>query len=274
MRASIAAGGVIFDLRALAGPSLAVLAMFALSGCQTASLAEQSDSVFTGSNETVSLKAAAIAAQKWEANPADIKSGLHYAQLLDEMGQTDKAIGVMAELTRKNPQDVELKTRYGKQLADAGRGEEAVQVLKEITGGGKADYKVYSALGSAYDQQGQFKEARDAYQTALKMRPGEITVINNLAMSFALEGNLKDAEATLRQALATPGGAKEPRLRQNLALVVGLQGRFDEAREIASKDLPPEAVEANMAILQNMLSQPDPWKKLKQPAATTNSSKG
>ena len=30
---------------------------------------------------------------------------------------------------------------------------------------------------------------------------------------------------------------REPRVRQNLALVVGLQGRFDEAQQIAQADL-------------------------------------
>jgi Flp pilus assembly protein TadD len=47
-----------------------------------------------------------------------------------------------------------------------------------------------------------------------------------------------------------------------LALVVGLQGRFDEAKQIASEDLPPEQVEANLAYLQQMLSQPNTWKQL------------
>ena len=59
------------------------------------------------------------------------------------------------------------------------------------------------------------------------------------------------------------------RLRQNLALVVGLQGRFDEAKQIASKDLPPVQVEANMTFLRTMLAQPDSWQQLKHPSATT-----
>ena len=59
-----------------------------------------------------------------------------------------------------------------------------------------------------------------------------------------------------------PAGKSEPRIRQNLALVVGLQGRFEEARQIASEDLPPDEVEANMAYLQKMLSQPNTWQQL------------
>jgi Flp pilus assembly protein TadD len=64
-----------------------------------------------------------------------------------------------------------------------------------------------------------------------------------------------------------PAGKTEPRIRQNLALVVGLQGRFDEARQIASQDLPADQVEANMAYLQKMLSQPNTWQQLQQNSA-------
>ena len=48
-------------------------------------------------------------------------------------------------------------------------------------------------------------------------------------------------------------------MRQNLALVVGLQGRFAEAETIAKGDLPSdEAQAANVAYLREMLSQKDP----------------
>ena len=56
----------------------------------------------------------------------------------------------------------------------------------------------------------------------------------------------------------------DARVRQNLALAVGLQGRFDEASRIASEDLPPDQAQANVAYLRAMLSQPNTWKQLKQ----------
>jgi Flp pilus assembly protein TadD len=83
-------------------------------------------------------------------------------------------------------------------------------------------------------------------------------------MSYALEGNLKQAEAELRKADAMPRSKTEPRIRQNLALVVGLQGRFEEATTLAKEDLPPEQVAENMAYLQKMLSQPNTWQQISQ----------
>ena len=50
-------------------------------------------------------------------------------------------------------------------------------------------------------------------------------------------------------------------MRQNLALVVGLQGRFPEAETIARADLPPDEAAANVAYLRQMLAQQSDWKK-------------
>jgi Flp pilus assembly protein TadD len=249
-------------LRLIAGASLLVLVSLPLAGCQTMS----SEPLLTGSTGTVSLKQTADAAKRWEADPANAKLALHYINLLKTMGQTDKALSVLAEVSKRNPQNHGLMTIYGKELAAAGRGDEAIGVLRQVAESGKADWKVHSALGMAYDQQGQFADARAAYQAGLAAKPGDVSVMNNLGMSYALEGNLPEAEKTFRQAVAQTRGADAARLRQNLALVVGLQGRFDEAKQIASKDLPANEVEANMAYLKTMLAQPDPWQQLKQTA--------
>jgi Flp pilus assembly protein TadD len=52
-------------------------------------------------------------------------------------------------------------------------------------------------------------------------------------------------------------------VRQNLALVVGLQGRFDEAEKIAAQELSPEQAQANIAYLRQMLAQQNAWSQLK-----------
>jgi Flp pilus assembly protein TadD len=262
MKSTLGAGKRCCRLRLIAGASLLVLAALPLAGCQTMS----SDSLLTGSTGTISLKQTASAAKRWEADPGNAKLALQYINLLKEMGQSEKAMSVFAEVSKRNPQDYHLMTIYGKELAAAGRGEDAIGVLRQVAESGKADWKVHSALGMAYDQQGAFTDARASYQAALAAKPGDVSVLNNLGMSYALEGNLPEAEKTLRQAAAQTRGADAARLRQNLALVVGLQGRFDEAKAIISKDLPANEVEANMAYLKTMLAQPDPWQQLKQTA--------
>ena len=89
-----------------------------------------------------------------------------------------------------------------------------------------------SAEAAILDQIGQKDEARQNYRKALDLKPNEPSILSNLGMSYVLEGDLHTAETYMRSAAQQPNA--DSRVRQNLALVVGLQGRFDEAEQIAS----------------------------------------
>lgn len=243
---------------------MAVVSAAALAGCQpkTASLESGSDGMATGSVTPASVRKVAALGEAYKKSPGDARIGLAYANGLGSIGQTDEQLAVLSQLSASNPDDVTINTLYGKKLTGAGRGGEAIPLLEAAAGKPGADWRLHSALGSAYDQNGEFDKARGEYNKALAQKPDALSVYNNLGMSYALQGDLKTAETTLRKAMAMPGSQKEPRIRQNLALVVGLQGRFDEARQIASADLPQDQVDANMAYLQKMLSQSNTWQQL------------
>lgn len=249
------------------GKTIAILLAFAsataLAGCQqsTASL-DSPGNLSTSSTSPVSYEATADLGQKWEADPGNVNKGLAYANALESIGQTAKQLDVYARIASLNSGNAKLMGIYGRKLAAAGRTGDAIPVLEQAAQAPDADWRTYSALGSVYDQQGLYQKAREQYQRALAADPQNLTVLNNLGMSFALEGDLKQAEATLRKADALPRSKAEPRIRQNLALVVGLQGRFDEASKLASDDLPPDQVQANMAYLKKMLSQPNTWQQI------------
>jgi Flp pilus assembly protein TadD len=245
------------------GLVLAFTSAAALAGCQQSSAKlDSSASLSTASTAPVSSEQTADLGAAWQADPGNIAKGLAYAGALEASGQTSQQLDVYAKLSAANPGDRTLAGLYGKKLLVAGRAAEAVPRLELAATAADADWRIHSALGSAYDQQALYKKARAEYGGVLAADPQNLTVLNNLGMSFALEGNLKQAEATLRKADSLPSSASEPRIRQNLALVVGLQGRFDEASQIASKDLPADQVQANMAYLQKMLSQPNTWQQI------------
>jgi Flp pilus assembly protein TadD len=109
--------------------------------------------------------------------------------------------------------------------------------------------------GTALDKLGKHDEARNYYASALKIVPDEPSVLSNLGLSYMLTRDLPNAEQTLRRAYANPRA--DARVRQNLALVVGLQGRFAEAETIAKGDLPADEAAANVAYLREMLSRKD-----------------
>jgi len=242
---------------------LAAVSVVSLAGCQQRALSlDSADPLATGSTAPPSFTETAKSGKAWQADQADIAKGVAYANGLERIGQTEQQLAVYARLHDLNPDNGKLATLYGKKLVQAGKSSQAVPLLETAARSPDADWRVFSALGSAQDQQGQFDKAQESYNRALALKPNELTVLNNMGMSYALQGELKQAESVLRQAMAVNGSAKQPRIRQNLALVVGLQGRFDEARQIASEDLPPDQVEANLDYLKKMMSQPNTWQQL------------
>lgn len=253
-------------------PVLMLVPALFLGACQSRQAKLDSDPMSTSSTAALP-KAADVGSftrtealsQKWAANQNDANLGMDYADNLGKMGQTDQQIEVLKTVAATHPSDGVLQSKIGKQVLAAGRAGEAILILDRATKSPGADWKTFSALGSAYDQQGNHELARGAYRAALNLKPGELTVENNMAMSYVLEGKLPEAEKILRAAVAQPGVDLQPRVRQNLALVVGLQGHFNEARKIASEDLPPDQVEANLAYLQQMLAQPNTWAQLQDP---------
>jgi Flp pilus assembly protein TadD len=250
--------------------SLCLASALALAGCSNGQgklASSQADPVVTGSTSSVpSIRQTAEAARAWQEKPGSVRRAVTYARLLDQANEKQQLIRVLETTISHNPNDPKLVAYLGKELILTGRSKAGVEQLNKAIAAGEANWKNYSALGSGYDQMGQHAKAREAYNKALQLKPNEVAVHNNIGMSYILEGDLKQAEASLRQAQKLPEGEFNQTLRQNLALSVGLQGRFDEAREIASRDLPPAQVEENLAFLKKMLNRDNTWQKLKQPS--------
>ncbi len=115
------------------------------------------------------------------------------------------------------------------------------------------DWRILSAQGTALDQLGRHDEARQYYASALKIAPEEPSVLSNLGLSYVLSKDLHKAEEILRRAYSRTD--TDPRVRLNLGLVVGLQGRFTEAESIVKADRPAEEAAANVAYLRRLLSR-------------------
>ena len=127
------------------------------------------------------------------------------------------------------------------------------------------NWSVVSTRGSIADQMGDHQEAQALYETALKLSPGEPSVLSNLGLSYALSHDPRRAEQVLREACANPRA--DMRERQNLALVLALQGKFAEAEQVSQRDLSPQQARDNVASIRQMISQNNGWREI-QAAAT------
>ncbi len=82
--------------------------------------------------------------------------------------------------------------------------------------------------------------------------------MSNLGLSYALNKQLPQAEETLRDSANNPKA--DMRIRQNLALVLALEGKFGEAENWSRRDLAPIDAAANVASIRKMIAQSNTWR--------------
>jgi Flp pilus assembly protein TadD len=192
--------------------------------------------------------------RRFEANPGDAATALAYARALKGLDQKAQAAAVLEQAALRSPENADILAAYGKALADVGRYKEASEVLSRAHSPERPDWRILSAQGAVADQRGDHALAQKYYEAALKIVPDEPTVLSNLGLSYALTKRLPEAESTLRRAAAGPKA--DGRVRQNLALVLGLEGKLAEAEAVLKQDLTPEEASANLAVLQGLAGQP------------------
>ena len=190
--------------------------------------------------------------KKFSQTPMDKEAGLAYAKNLKAMGHKKQALAVLQQAAVYHGDSRELAGEYGRLALDLGQVRIAEKVLAQADNPAKPDWKVISARGTAAAKQGRYKEAFPFFQRALALAPNHPSVLNNLAMAQAMGGDPAEAEKLLRQAMDAGGDTK--RVRQNLALVVGLQGRYDESAKIGAQDQPIQAAAADTAALRKLVA--------------------
>jgi Flp pilus assembly protein TadD len=196
---------------------------------------------------------------RYRANPNDADAALQYGKALRAAGQRSQAVAVLEQASIAHPGSKPLLAGYGRALADNGNFQQAFDVLGRAHTPDDPDWRILSAQGAVLDQLGRYEEARQYYSTALKIVPEEPSVLSNLGLSYLLSKDLAKAEEVLRRAHGRPGA--DPRVRQNLALVVGLRGHLAEAETIIKADRPAAEGAANVAYLRQMLSHKESARK-------------
>jgi len=242
--------------RYLASVALTAVVAAGLGGCQTTSsggglLASRGDQASEDPKRALD-----VYGDRYRANPKDADAALGYGLALRAAGQRAQAAAVLEQATIANPGNKPLLAAYGRALADNGNSQAAFDVLSRAHSPDNPDWRILSVQGTTLDKMGKHEEARRYYASALRIVPEEPSVLSNLGLSYMLSRDLPKAEETLRRAYAS--GRADARVRQNLALVVGLQGRFGDAETIVKADLPADEAATNVAYLKDMLKGKEP----------------
>ena len=189
--------------------------------------------------------------QQYNVHPVDLDIALAFSRSLRQINSFERAAEVANLAVVSHPESAEMFIELGRAQASQGKSREALRAYSRALTIDPDDPYPYAAVGIILDREGQHENAQKAYAEALVRNPDRPATVANYGMSLALSGNLSEAEDKLRKASGYPGASAK--IRQNFALVLGLQGKFDEARTVAAQDAPDGIAERNTDFLAQMI---------------------
>ncbi len=199
-------------------------------------------------------KATRYWAKAFAKNPRDPKAAVAYARNLKALGSRREALAILQRAAIHNSHDRALASEYGRLALEFGQVSVAQKLLARADDPTKPDWRVISARGTAFAKLGRHKQSIAFFERARKLAPNHPSVLNNLALAYIADGRPSAAEPLLRTAMTTKGA--RPRIRQNLVLALGLQGKYDEAKRIAATHLSDDKAKASVAYLRKIVKLP------------------
>lgn len=204
----------------------------------------------TAAERMAPLARAAFWAREVDIDPLDAIAEVRLASALRALGQYDQAVQTVSRILIIDPKNYDALIETARDYIAAGQGFYAIDPLTRAQALQPKGWLPLSLLGVAYAQVKRDDDAKAAWADALKLSPNNPAVLSNMAMQMAAKGDAAGAETLLREAVAQPDASLQ--VRQNLTLVLGVEGKFDEAETWLRRDLPPDQADADLAYLEAM----------------------
>lgn len=194
------------------------------------------------------LARAAFWAREVDKDQTDGDARLKLAKALRALGKYEEAGQNADQLLVMQPNNYEALLESARDRIAQNHGFYAIDPAQRAAALQPHDWRPIALQAIALEQSERDSEALAAHQKALALAPNNPATLSNLGMYFATHGDPVQAEALLRRAAGAPGA--DVLERQNLALVLGMEGRIDEAERLERQDLPPQTVSNNLAYLR------------------------
>ena len=192
-------------------------------------------------------------AGEYQKEPENIETAKFFAKALRDIESHDRVIEVASDTLILYPSDYDMLMLLGRSYLSQKKIDPAAQAFGRAISADNSRPDAFAALGLVYDRAAQHQYAQRAYKKALEIDPKRTTTLTNYGLSLALTGDIASAEVMLRKAANRPDANTQ--VRQNLALVLGLQGKFDEMKTV-DELAPAEIMESNARVLQQMIQYP------------------
>lgn len=177
---------------------------------------------------------------------------LGYADCLRRIGENDKALAAYDVVLKDAPKNLDAREGRGLTLMAMGKSVDAGRVFSDIMKEDGTRWRTLNALGILFVTKNMIPEAMAYYTEALKMSPDNPAILNNVGLSQAVDRNYARGIQALEQASRLSTGERRKQVDLNLAMVYGVSGDIDTAKDIASKYLKGPALDNNMGLYAHL----------------------
>ncbi len=210
------------------------------------------------------LKRASFWGEELRKSPGSLEITVRYMQALRTIGSHERVLEVASQTFPLHPERHEILLEVGRSLMAQNKIEDAARAFIRASDYAPQDVAApLAALGVAFDRLERHDDAQEVYREALMREPNRVSTLSNYGLSLALTEQLAEAEIQLRKAASLPEA--NAKVRQNLALVLGLQGKFDEMIAV-DPTAPQRTIEANRDTLRDMMVPARTYDVLADPA--------
>ena len=213
-------------------------------------------------NNSDPLTKANFWANEYTKRPEDLDVALTFVSALRGIGSNERAIEVLSQSLIVHPGNPDVLMTLGRVFSADNNLMGAARAFEKAAIVAPDRAEAWSAFGITLDKMERHDMAQAAYDKALALEPTRTATLANYGLSLALQGDLPGAEAKLRLAAEQPGA--DLRVTENLALILGLQGRYDEMAAVSSRFAPESVVKKNTALLQQMIQPVRSWEALEE----------
>ena len=219
-----------------------------------------SEEARAAANRADPLARANFWSKEYAKQPEDVNTTLEFTTALRGIGSHDRAIEVLSQSLIVNSAHPDLLMALGRAYVTKGETLNAARAFEHAAIADPDKASAWAALGTALDKLERHSDAQEVYGKALAIEPGRTSTLANYGLSLALSGDLPGAEAKLRDAASNPDASAK--VHENLALILGLQGKYEEMVAISGRHAPQSVAESNAATLRKLVQPVRQWEAL------------
>ncbi len=182
-----------------------------------------------------------------------VRYKLGMAEATRRGGDNEAALAMYDEVMKDAPNNVDVMEGRGLALMATGKTVDAGRAFSSVIEKEPKRWRSLNALGILFVTKNMIPEAMAYYTEALASSPDNAAVLNNVGLSQATDRNFPRAIEALQQASrVSKVPSQKKQIELNLAMVYGVSGDMDNAREIASKYFEGPALDNNLGLYAHL----------------------